>query len=230
MTTAIEILVAADSDVPLHASDADHAFLTGVNLGIGYLVAAAKNVAFAARFQDIPIPRGARIRSAIVRLEAVTSQAEVVVSGRIDGLLVPNSSTPTHAQFDGGVVGATGHGRITNLRTRAQVLMTNIAATTAGVDFDTPDVSLVLQEIISLAEWVEGSALTLFIGDEDQESDAVDLHFRNALRSSVGPRLVVSFDVSADPARYEVSLGAVPQSLARLAAKKLQEATQAQVE
>jgi hypothetical protein len=230
MTTDIEILVAADSDVPLHTSDAAHVFLTGQDLGIGYFLAAAKNLAFAARFRDVPIPRGARIRSAIVRLEASTSQAEVKVRARIDGLLVANSSTPTHAEFDGGAVGATGHGRIINLRTRAQALWINIAATTAGVDFDTPDLSLVAQEIISLAEWVEGNALTLFIGDEDQESDAVDGHFRDALRSGVGPRLVVSFDVSTDPAIFQVSLGAMPQTLPRQTAEALKQDTQAQVE
>jgi hypothetical protein len=230
MITDIEILVAGDSDVPVHVSDGVHAFATGSNLSLGFLSIPSANLAFAARFSSVPIPRQARIKSAVVRLEAASTEAEVIVNARIDGLLIANSETPTHAEFDGGVVGATSHGRITNLRTRAQVLWPGIAATTAGVDFDTPDLSLVAQEIISLPEWVEGSAMTFFIGDEDQESDQVGSHFRTALRSGVGPRLIVSFAVSADPAIYEVSLGEVPQTLPRLTAKKLQEDTQAQVE
>lgn len=229
--TDIEILVAGDSDVPIHHSDTAHQFLTGQDLVVGYvLTAAVQNASFAARFQDVPIPRTARIRSAVIRLEAANSRADVVVNGRIDGLLAGNSDTPTHAEFDGGVVDAVGHGRLTNLRTRAQVAWSGIAATTGGADFDTLDISLVVQEIIAHPDWEEGNAMTFFLGDEDHESDQVDDHFRDALRSGVGPRLVVSFDVSADPARYEISLGALPQTLVRRTAKVLSKDTEAQVE
>ncbi len=230
MTTDIEILVAGDSDVPVHISEAFHVFVTGSDLSVGYLSAASQNLAFATRFQSVPIPRLVRIKSAVVRLEAATTQAEVVVNARIDGLLTGNSETPTHAEFDGGVIDAISHGRKTNLRTRAQVLWTGIAATTAGVDFDTPDISLIVQEIIGHPEWVEGNAMTLFLGDEDQESDQVNNHFRDALRSGVGPRLIVSFAISEDPAIYEVSLGAVPQGLVRVTAEALGKDTEAQVE
>lgn len=232
MTTDIEILVVGDSDVPLHFSDVAHQFLTGQNLAVGHSLGGigAENLGFAARFQGVPIPRQARIKSAVVRLEAATSLIDRIVNARIDGLLVPNSETPTHEEWDGGVVLAVGHGRQTNLRTRAQVLWTAIAATTDGVDFDTPDISLIVQEIITHPEWAEGNALTLFLGDEDHESDQVDSHLRDALRSGVGPRLIVSFDVSADPARYEISLGALPQTLVRRTAKVLSKDTEAQVE
>lgn len=228
----IEILVAGDSDVPIHFSDVVHLFLTGQNLAVGHVLGGigVENAGFAARFQGIPIPRRARIKSAVVRLEAANSQSEVVVNARIDGLLVANSDTPTHAEFDGGVIAAVSHGRSTNLRTRAQVLWTGIPATTDGVDFDTPDISLVIQEIVSLPDWVEGNALTLFLGDEDHESDQADGHLRDGLRSGVGPRLLVTFAISEDAAIFEVSLGEVPQTLGRVAAKKLQEGTQAQVE
>lgn len=231
MTTDIEILVVADSDVPAHVSEPGHVFATGVDISVGHLsIAGAQNLAFAARFRAVPIPKGARIRSATLRLEAAATLAEVVVNARIDGLLTPNSETPTHAEFDGGVVGAVNHGRVTNLRTRAQALWSGIAATTNGVDFDTADFSLVIQEIISQREWVEGNAMTLFVGDEDQESDQDPNRFRTALRSGVGPRLIVSFATSEDPATYEVSLGAVPQGLARATAEALRRGTQAEVE
>lgn len=228
--TDIEILIAADSDVPIHVSDSTHAFATGSNLSIGYFLAASANLAFVARFRAVPIPRGARIRSAIVRLEAAATLAEVVVNARIDGLASGNSETPTHAEFDGGALGATSHGRSTNNRTSAQVAWSGIAAITNGVDFDTPDITAIIQEITSRSDWVEGNALTLFLGDEDQESDQENNHYRTALRSSVGPRLLITFTVSADLAIYEVSLGELPQIAMRVAAKKLQEATQAQVE
>lgn len=231
MNTDIEIEVAADADVPLHVSDPAHSFTTGGTVGFGYLTAAAgTNLAFAARFQDVPIPRTARIRSAVIRLEPPGGIAEVVVNARIDGLLVGNSETPTHAEFDGGVVGAVSHGRNTNNRTRAQIAWTNVPATVNGVDFDTPDISLIVQEIIGHPEWAEGNAMTYFIGDEDQESDQEDTHLRTARHTGPGPRLIVTFSVTEDPATYEVSLGAVPQTLTRLAAAKLREDMQVQVE
>lgn len=231
MTTDIEILVAGDADVPIHVSDVAHIFATGSNLGVGYLLTAgAQNLAFVARFQGVPIPRGAHIKSAIVRLEAASTLAEVAVNARIDGLLVGNSETPTHAEFDGGAVGAAGHGRNTNNRTRAQVAWTGIAATTAGVDFDTPDISLVVQEIISLPEWVEEGALTFFLGDEDHESDQEDDHYRLALRSGVAPRLIATFSVAAEPAVFEIKLGELAQTLPRRAADGLHRAEQMLVE
>lgn len=226
----IEILVAADSDVPVHVSEPAHAFVTGSNISIGYFSAASENLAFAARFRAVPIPRGARIRSAIVRIEAAATLADVVVNARIDGLASGNSETPTHAEFDGGSVGAVGHGRNINNRTRAQVAWSGVVAITNGVDFDTPDISLVLQELTSRADWTEGNALTVFIGDEDQESDQEDNHYRTALRTAVGPRLIATFTVSADPAVFEVKLGAVPQTLPRRAAEALRQDTEVQVE
>jgi hypothetical protein len=112
----------------------------------------------------------------------------------------------------------------------SQVAWTAIPATTAGEDFDTPDIRDVLQEIIGHEDWAAGNALTLFIGDEDHESDQEDDHFRNALRSGVGPRLIVTFSVSADPATYRVALGDVPPGLPKQVAETLHRGEQALVE
>lgn len=226
----IEILVAADSDTSAHLSVITHAFASGVNLVIGYVQASVENYAFATRFQNVPIPRGARIRSAVIRLEAEQSDAEVVVRGRIDGLASGNSETPTHAEFDGGVVGVAGHGRNTNNRTRAQVLWDGIVPVTIGVDYDTPDISAVVQEITSRPDWVYGNAMTFFIGDEDEESDQLPGHNRQFLYTGVGPRLVASFDVDEDPAHISVALGSRPLTLTRGVAGALRQGDQAQVE
>lgn len=228
-----EIEVAADADVPGHASDATHNFATGSDLYVGYLTGGlgpAENLAFAARFRDIPIPRGARVHTAVVRLEAAASVATVVVNARIDGLLAGDSVTPTHAEFDGGTVLGVGHGRATANRTVSQVTWSGIVATTAGEDFDTPDIRDVCQEIFSHPEWVKGHAITLFIGDEDHESDQENWHYRSALRSGVGPRLLVSYSVSADPARIEVSLGAIPRRLEDVVGGRLRQMEPSQVE
>lgn len=170
MVTVITQIV-ADADDGTHQATAHAHFVSGALCQLGFFSAGA-NLRLAAwtRYTNVQVPQGAGIIAAYLLLEAERPDSNVIVNGRIDAEATDNSGTPTHIEFDGGALQSDGHGRQTGNRTAAQILWSNVVPVTAGKKYRTPDFSSVIQEIVDRLGWAIGNALTLYWGDEDNES------------------------------------------------------------
>ena len=176
--TTVTSRESAQDDGGTHRSVGSHAWnSTTAKAQLGFETG-QENLGSWSRFLAVNIPRGAKIDAAKITFQANASNAETVVNARIDGLASDNAGTPTHDEFDGGSTQSAGHGRATANRTTAQVSWSGITTITGGQNYDTPDFASVVQEIVDRAGWVNGNAMTIYVGDEDEESDQIADHRR----------------------------------------------------
>lgn len=104
------------------------------------------------RFSAVNIPAGATILSAKITFQAAASDSATTVNLKIVGEL---NATPaafsTYADFMG------------RSQTTAFVNWSSVAAWTAGTDYDTPDITAIIQEIVDLGGWAALNNLCLFV-------------------------------------------------------------------
>lgn len=115
------------------------------------------------RFQNITIPQGATITNAYIEFtvdEVSTGQADLVVQGQLSGSAL---------MFSGQTADVT-----TRPRTTSSVLWANVPDwNTRDAQERTPDLTAVVQEIVSQSNWQSGNALALIItgtGERTAES------------------------------------------------------------
>lgn len=204
----ITVRINTELDDGTHLSSSTHIYHTAAAFyQVGHEdVAIAQNLSTWATFRNILIPRGASITRAFLTLQGATGfdRSNTIVNSRIDGLASDDSPIVTHAIFDGGTIQGAGHGRATANRTTAQVFWNDIEAVVAGVNYDTPSIQSIIQEIVNRPGWARGHALTIFFGDEDFESTAaneVRRIFDSFTEDSANaPLLTVDFDASVQQA------------------------------
>jgi len=147
-------------------------------LYVGYDNAGVPKYGGGMRFLNITIPQGAIIASSILRFEAGLTKAETVVNSYFTGELAPDATTfSSLADFQsrrGTVVG----GPNNNNRTIAQVAWDNIPAHTDGVNYDSPDIKVIIQEIVNQATWASGNDLVIFWDDYDGRSTQANGTYR----------------------------------------------------
>lgn len=171
----------------------------------GYQTASYKYNGCAMRFQNVTIPADAVIDSAYITLRAMANRSGMVVNSRIRG---QNSSNPaafsTQADFDARTwLGTT-------------VNWDNIEAWTAGNDYNSPDISTIIQTIIGLSGWVSGNSLVLCWDDFDGRSTAVTNTARQGTsydgNSAYAPKLVITY--TAEEPKTSSDNGSGVESLA----------------
>lgn len=104
------------------------------------------------RFTTMVIPQGSTILSAVLRVVA----SDTVSAGVVNALVYGHDSDSaaafsTYADFMG------------RPRTSASVAWAAIAAWTTGTSYDSPDLTAIIQEIVSRPGWVSGNAMVLFV-------------------------------------------------------------------
>lgn len=114
------------------------------------------------RFTNITIPQGAIITEAHLTLCARYTRTADVVNSRISAEDVDDAPTfaDSAAAFDTRWAG----------RTTARVDWDSIEAWTADVDYDSPDIKAVIQEIVNREGWASGQDIVIFWEDFDGRS------------------------------------------------------------
>jgi len=113
------------------------------------------------RFLNVTIPPTAMLTSAVLRIRCAATNASTVVRSRVEGekSLEPVTFT-TLADYQG------------RGRTTASVDWDIDSEWAAGTDYDSPDISTVINEVIQQSGWASGNPIVLFWDDHDARSDA----------------------------------------------------------
>lgn len=112
------------------------------------------------RFTNITIPQGAIIVSAKITVQAQATKSTTTVNVLIKGNAAGDAVAPTTAGEHSSKV-----------RTTASVAWSPVAQT-AGSNYDSPDFTSVLQEIINQPDWASGNALMLLIDENGSSNNA----------------------------------------------------------
>jgi len=119
------------------------------------------------RFTNVTIPKGATITTAYLTFRARDNRTGTVVRSKIYGEDADNPSSFSHyADYDG------------RPRTSASVTWDSIPGWSGGNDYNSPEIKIIIQEIIDREGWESGNALVTFWDDHDDRSD----HNDNATR------------------------------------------------
>ena len=138
------------------------------------------------RFQNVDIPQGAIITRAYIEFEANDADSEAA-SYTIWG------EASDHAQQ----YSTTNSDIADRPNTVAQVAWNNVPAWFSGVDYQTEDISVIVQEIVQREGWQSGNAMAFKIaGTGKRDAKSYDTSSSNA------PRLVVEYDPLASEHYY----------------------------
>jgi len=194
----VNLQVAASSD-DCSKDDFSHDWSTAyANTYLAYDAPQWKRYGSAFRFLNVAIPQGATITAAYLTIRASINRSGTAVNSRIRAQAADNPITfSTLADFDA------------RAWTTAYVHWDNIPAWTANTDYQGPDISSVIQEIINRAGWVSGNALVILHDDFEGRST----------QAGYCERLGYSYDGSATYApklhiEYTPPGGAVGRSVA----------------
>jgi hypothetical protein len=190
---AVEVRIAKGSD------DAEERFNGNVAIGsvdlemVDTLEGDGGNQVVGLRFEEVPVPQDSEIVRAHVQLRADETHDQVTQLS-IRGERVGDSATFVQDNQGGG-------GLSSRSKTAAAVSWSPPAwiAKEAGPAQQTPDVSAVLQEIVSQSTWSSGNALALFVeGSGKRVADSAD-------GSPAPPRLHLEFITPACPDQSSLS-------------------------
>ena len=111
------------------------------------------------RFTNITVPKGSTITSAYLTFTARASRSATTVNSKIHGEDADNPGQFSDlADYEG------------RTRTTAVVNWDDIAAWTLDSEYNSPDISSIIQEIIDRAGWASGNAMVIFWDDHDDRS------------------------------------------------------------
>lgn len=113
------------------------------------------------RFPGVMVPKASTIHWAKLKLVASDAVSTTTVNSNIKG-----------EDADNAVAFTTGVNFVARARTSASVAWDAIAGWTAGVVYQSPDISSVIQEIVNRAGWVSGNSMVIFIEDDGSSANA----------------------------------------------------------
>ncbi len=141
------------------------------------------------RFLNMIIPKGSSIDTAKLTLRAAINRAGTVCNTRISAEDVDDAITfaDDSGAFDTRWAA----------RTTARVDWDGIAAWTAGVDYDSPEIKTVIQEIVDRGGWASGQDMVIFWDDFEDRSTHADFALRAPQSydgsATFAPKLVITF-------------------------------------
>ncbi len=162
MSTTLNLQVGASGDDFRWNEGNSYFTATDTAIDVGYQdgTTTRKNAGF--RFTNVTAPKNASIVSAKLTLRSTsTPTSQTVVNLKIDAILATNPSAPTTYA---GAEGAT--------RTSAVVNWDNVGAWAASTNYDSPDITSVIQELVNQSGWASGNAMVIYL--EDNGSSAVN--------------------------------------------------------
>ncbi len=128
------------------------------------------------RFTNVTIPNGASIVSAYLTFTAEYTRTATTVRSRIRGQDSDNAAAfSTYADYS------------SRSRTTAEVTWDGIPAWTLDLQYKSPDIKDVIQEIVDRPGWASGNALVVFWDDHEGRSDPVGYCERRAYTYDSSP-------------------------------------------
>lgn len=156
-----------------------------VNFLAGYYSSAYFKNGNGARFQNITIPKDAVIIAAYITIMSHTSQSLGTVRTRIKGEAADDAATFSDvADFDG------------RSKTAAVVDWDDISGWTVNIDYNSPEIKTIIQEIVNRGGWASGNALVIFWEDFENRStntDEVSRYGRSWDGLATEPRLHIRY-------------------------------------
>lgn len=185
---------AADVDINLTYST-DHAFCydlgscytSGIGQRVGYRDGVDYGDIFDGyRFLNVTIPQGATIDDAYFKLTAFSNEAYTVDvkvwAEAADNGATFNTTTRTPKNATAGAVS----------------VAWTIPNTTADVEYSSPDIKTVIQEVVNRVGWSSGNALIILV----RNNGANNCHlFKSAYYVGAEPALAINYTVGAGPTR-----------------------------
>lgn len=124
---------------------------------IGHNSGASRHCFF--RFPNVTIPQGSTISSAIVRLTCYFGLSATVVRLNVYLNNVDNAVAPTtYSEADG-------------LALTSEVAWDGLSAWVTDVQYDTPGLNAILQDVVGRAGWSSGNAVQVLIKNDDSNSN-----------------------------------------------------------
>ncbi|MBU0777452.1 hypothetical protein KKF82_04250, partial [Patescibacteria group bacterium] len=178
----IEIRVAANSDdcETYWDGTAWKLALADAYLWAGYGAATWLKGGGGMRFLNVLVPQGATIVTAYITFTCRESRDLTVVNTRLTGEKTGDAATFSNlANYQarrGTVVGGATDDNITD----AQVDWDGIGAWSAGVEYDSPELKTIIQEIVDQVAWAPGNDIVNFWDDHENRSTQTDGRVRRA--------------------------------------------------
>jgi hypothetical protein len=124
------------------------------------------------RFLNVPIPQYSLIYKAYITITSLGNQSSTNMYTRLTGDKEASAATfTTIADYQARRGTAAGGGDNTK-RTTAQVEWDGMPPWTDGVQYNSPDISTIVQEIVNQATWVNSNNMVIFWDDHDGRSGA----------------------------------------------------------
>jgi hypothetical protein len=154
---------------------------------VGYFDATHRYNGGGMRFQSIYFPSNTIIGTAHLVLTARFSHADVLVNSVITGEKVLDATTfSTLANYQGRRGTVVGGANNVNITT-ANVTWDNIPAWTQPIEYESPDIAPIIQEIVNQNGWVSGNDIVLFWDDHGNRSTNVNGRLRAASVPTASP-------------------------------------------
>lgn len=183
------------------------------NPKVGYFAGGQQRSGVRLLFRNVAIPQGARVISASFSYAAGASDWLGEVNSVIMAEATDNASAlgtvKEYASRRGRVVG----GETDRNLTTARLVYKNVGAQSAGNVYNSPDLSPLVQEVISRPGWRQGNSLAIFW--DDHEGLSADIPYTSRQVATGGPpnstpvRLALTYDFGT-PIAYSPTLPAPP--------------------
>lgn len=128
---------------------------------VGYESVALREAGVALLFRNIPIAQGAVVGSVSITLTARVNRSNVTVNSRISAYDADNGTF---------VINRTDYATKFAAKTTAQVDWDNIGAWTQDIQYTSPDIATVIQEIVNRPGWNFGNDILIFWEDHENRS------------------------------------------------------------
>ncbi|MBA3581086.1 MAG: Ig-like domain-containing protein [Gammaproteobacteria bacterium] len=152
------------------------------NLRMGYVGVAAQQVGM--RFPTVAIPQGATIINAYIDFRADQNNSN------INNFVLKGEATNNAARFNNTAGDISGR-----LRTTASVDWLNVPAWTAGNQYQTTNITSIVQEIVNRVGWSSGNAMGIFVepgsGCINSTCSRIAVSYNGS--SATAPQLVVNY-------------------------------------
>ncbi|MHB8104663.1 MAG: hypothetical protein ACYDG5_03895 [Dehalococcoidales bacterium] len=196
----LDLQISQSSDDASRHKTADYWNTTHTIAGAGYAASSYKGCGFAMRFQNATIPVGAVITSAYLTLRACATFTNTTVNTYLKGQNNSNPATfSTMVDFDA--------------RTWLSTVVNwdGIPVWTSGTDYQSPDISGLIQAIVNLPGWSSGNSLVLIWEDWELRSTQSDNTLRECYpydgSATYAPKLHIEYSAATAKASSDTGTG-----------------------
>lgn len=159
--------------------------------GAGFWNFEQKKFSGAFRFQTVAVPQGATITSAYLKITAGETNAVTTVNSKIRAEDVDDAATfSTQADFES---------RFPSQVTTAIVNWVSISNWVYNTEYTSPDIKIVIQEVVDRSNWASNNNMVVFWDDYDNRSSQVANAARRGYsydgNSAKAAKLIISYTV-----------------------------------